>query len=179
MSKEMLPGKLSVNQAVSVESPPITVEKKKKKRGKGGRLLLFLMAVGLGAVVLTSITVLAPVSFYGYVESPGSINDDSGNRGDGVAAIPTALAASFKAIDGKGNVIEDNGVTTSHAITLTGYSDTEYDPRLQCSIDSLHIYCSETDEISISGLHTGKHTFTVVESSNGETIVRDFSWNIS
>ena len=38
------------------------------------------MAVGLGAAALTSITLLAPVTFSGHVASPGSI-DDSGNRG--------------------------------------------------------------------------------------------------
>jgi hypothetical protein len=176
MRKEILPGKLSANRVVTAESP-IVVEKK-KKRGEGGRLLLFLMAVGLGAVALTSITVLAPVSFYGYVASPGSIND-SGNSGDSVAKPTTALTASFKAIDGEGNVIEENGVTRSDAITITGYSDSEYDPRLQCSIDSLYIYCNDSGEVSISGLHAGKHTFTSIEPSSGETIVRAFSWNIS
>src|SRR5919197_6054833 len=105
MSNEILPGKLSANRAVSVESPPIVVEK--KKRGIRRGLLLFLMAVGLGAVALTSITLLAPVTFYGHVVSPGSIGD-SGSRGDG-AAIPSALAASSAtATDGKGTVIGDN-----------------------------------------------------------------------
>src|SRR5215211_5478583 len=109
MSKEILPGKLSANRTVSVESPIVVVEEK-KKRGRRGRLLLFLMAVGLGAVALASITLLAPVTFYGRVGSPGSI-DDSGGRGDG-ATIPSALAASSSsatATDGKGTVIGDNG----------------------------------------------------------------------
>src|SRR5215217_8488448 len=124
MSTEILPGKLSANRAVSAESQIVVEEKKKgkKKRGGGG-LLLFLMAVGLGAVALASITLLAPVAFYGHVDSsPGSI-DDSGSAGDGAAVVPTALAASAIATDGKGTVIEDNGSTKSGEMTITGYSD--------------------------------------------------------
>jgi hypothetical protein len=98
------------------------------------------------------------------------------DNGDSLAKPTPALPASFKAIEGKGNVIEDNGVTKSDAITIRGYSDSEYDPGLQCSIDSFHIYCNDSDEVSLSGLHAGKHTFTVVEPNNGETIVRAFSW---
>jgi hypothetical protein len=175
MRKEILPGKLSANRAVSVESP-IVVEKK-RRRG-GGNLLLFLMAVGLGAVALTSITVLAPVAFYDYVNSPGSINDDSGNRGAGAAAIPTALAASVTAADGKGTMIGDNGVTESAKMTITGYSDSKYDAGLQCWIDSLPLYCSGSP-VTVSGLPPGEHAFTIAEPSSGETIVRAFSWNIS
>ncbi len=63
MSNQILPGKLSAKRTVSAESP-IVVEKKKKS-GKG--LLLFLMAVGIGAVALTSISLLAPVTFYDHV----------------------------------------------------------------------------------------------------------------
>jgi hypothetical protein len=176
MSKEILPGKLSAKRAVSAE-PSIVVEKKRKKGG-GGRLLLFLMALGIGAVALTSITVLAPVTFYDYVNSPGSINDDSGNRGDGAAVIPSALAASVTATDGNGIMIEDNGVTESAKMTITGYSDSKYDAGLQCLIDSLPLYCSGSP-VTVSGLPTGEHTFTIVEPSSGETIVRVFSWNIS
>ena len=136
----MLLEKSNANRAEGVGSTTVVLEEKKKKRGGG--LPLILIAVGLGAVVaLTSIAVLAPASFYGYVESPGSINDSgNGNKGDGAAAaFPTGLASSVTAIDGKGNVIEDNGVTKSDGITIRGYSDSEYDPGLQCSIDSFHI----------------------------------------
>jgi hypothetical protein len=178
MRKEMLPRKLSANQAVSAESPIVVEEKKKEKKKRGGSLLLFLMVVGLGAVALTSITVLAPVTFYGYVASPGSIND-SGNRGDGAAAaIPTALAASVTATDGKGIMIEDDGVTKSAKMTITGYSDSKYDARLQCSIDSLPLYCNGSP-VTVSGLPPGEHAFAIVEPSSGETIVRAFSWTIS
>jgi hypothetical protein len=174
MRKEILPGKLSANRAVSAESP-IVVE---KKRGGGGRnLLLFLMAVGLGAVALTSITVLAPVAFYDYVNSPGSI-DDSGNRGDGASAIQTALAASVTAADGKGTMIGDNGVTESAKMTITAYSDSKYDAGLQCWIDSLPLYCNGSP-VTVSGLPPGEHAFTIAEPSSGETVVRAFSWNIS
>jgi len=77
-----------------------------KKKGAGG-LLLFLMAVGLGTIALTSITLLSPVAFYGLVDSPASsIDDNSGSRGDGTAVIHTALAASAAAIDGEGTGIE-------------------------------------------------------------------------
>jgi hypothetical protein len=38
----------------------------------------------------------------------------------------TALAASFKATDGKGTVIEDNSVTKSAEMTITGYSDVSF-----------------------------------------------------
>jgi hypothetical protein len=59
---------------------------------------MFLMALGIEAVAVGSITLPAPVAFYGYVGSPGSI-DDSGNRDDGAAVLPTALAASVTATE--------------------------------------------------------------------------------
>jgi hypothetical protein len=172
MSKEMLPGKSDANRAGSMEST-IVVEEKKKIGEGGGRLPSFLIAVGLGAVVLTSISVLAPASFYGYVGSPGSINDS----GDGVAAIPTGLAPSIKAIDGEGIVIENNGVTKSSTMTITGYSEKEYVVGLQCWIDSLPLFCSG-DSVTISGLPLGLHSFTIVEPGSEETIVPAFSWTI-
>src|SRR5215207_2359282 len=172
MSNEILPGKLSANRAVSAESP-IVVEKKKEKKKRAGGLLLFLMAVGLGAVALGSITLPAPVAFYGYVGSPGSI-DDSGNRGDG-AVIPTALAASATAIDGDGAVIEHNGLTKSGEMTISGYSDSRYSTKLHCSIDTLPVYC-DGSPITIAGLPSDEHRFSVVEPSSAEPIVHVFSW---
>lgn len=74
MSNEILPGKLSANHAVSEESP-IVVEKKKEQKKRAGGLLMFLMALGIAAVAVGSITLPAPVAFYGYVGSPGSIDD--------------------------------------------------------------------------------------------------------
>src|SRR5918993_1827630 len=123
MSKKILPRKLSANRAVSAGSPIVVEEKKEKKRQ--GSLPMFLLAVGLGAVALASITLLAPVAFYGHVDSPGSI-DDSGSRADGAVVAPTALAASATAIDGNGAVIEDNGSTKSGEMTITGYSGKSY-----------------------------------------------------
>jgi hypothetical protein len=109
------------------------------------------MAVGLGAIAVGSITLLAPVAYYGHVDSPGSI-DDGGGKGNGAAAvIPTALAASAIATDGKGTVIEANGVTKSADMTITSYSDRIYSTELRCSIDSQPTYCSGSPVI-LSGL---------------------------
>jgi hypothetical protein len=174
MRSEIQPVNLSANPAVSAESP-IVVEKKERER-KG--MLLFLMAVGLGTIALASINLLGPVTFYGYVASPGSIDDDSGSRGDG-ATIPSALAASSAAAtDGIGAAIGDNGVTKSAEMTISGYSDSSYSTELRCSIDSLPTYCSGSP-VTISGLPPGEHVFTVIGSASDKTAVQSFSWNIS
>jgi hypothetical protein len=176
MSNEILLGKLSANRAVDAESPIVVEKKKEKKKGAGG-LLLFLLAVGLGAVAVGSITLLGPVAFYGHVDSPGSI-DDSGSRSDGAAVIPTALAASVTATDGKGTVIEANGVTKSSDMTITGYSDSSFSTELHCLIDSQPLYCSGSP-VTLSGLPTGKHVFTMAEPVRDEITVQSFSWDIS
>jgi hypothetical protein len=176
MSKETLPGKLSANRAVSAGSP-IVVEEKKKEKKRRGSLPMFLLAVGLGAVAASSITLLAPVAFYGHVGSPGSINDTS-SRGDGAAVITGALAASATATDGKGTVIENNGLTKSGEMTIAGYSDSSYSTELHCSIDLLPLYCSGSP-VTISGLPSGEHVFNVVEESiNDEITTQYFSWDI-
>lgn len=174
MSKEILPGKLSSDHFVSAGSPFVVEEKKEKKRR--GSLSMFLLAVGLGTVAAGIITLAAPVPFYGHVDSPGSIDDTS--SGDGAAVIPTALAASATATDGEGTVIEDNGLTKSGEITISGYSDSSYSRELRCSIDSLPMYCSGSP-VTISGLPSGEHVFTMVDSMNDETTVQSFSWDIS
>ncbi len=179
----MLLEKSNANRADGMESTTVVVEEKEKKKKRGeGRLPLILIAVGLAAVLaLTSITVLAPASFYGYVESPGSINDSgNGNKGDyaAAAALPTSLASSVTAIDGKGIVVEHNGVTESGTMTITGFSDGKYDVGLQCSLDSLPLYCGD-DSIIVSGLPPGEHTIGIVDPNGGETSVRTFSWEIS
>lgn len=177
MSDEILIGKLSTNRTVDVESP-IVVEKKKEKKKRRGGLLLFLMAVGLGAVAMTSVTLLAPVAFYGHVDSPGSIDHDSGTGGDG-ATIPSALAAtSAAATDGKGAAIGDNGMTKSTEMTISDYSDSNYSTELSCSIDSLPTFCSGSP-VTISGLPPGEHVFTIVEPFRDEITVQSFSWEIS
>ena len=173
MSNQILPGKLGAKRTVSVESP-IIVEKKKKS-GKG--LLLFLMAVGLGAVALASISLLAPMAFYSHVDSPGSI-DDTSSRGDAAAIITGALAASATATDGKGTVIENNGLTESDEMTIAGYSDSSYSKELRCALDSLPAYCSGSP-VTFSGLPPGEHVFTMVESINDQIAVQYFGWNIS
>jgi hypothetical protein len=175
MSNEILPGKLSANRAVSAASP-IVVEEKKKEKKRRGSLPLFLLAVGLGAVSLASITLLAPVAFYGLVDSPGSI-DDTRSRGDGAAVITSALAASATATDGKGTVIENNGLTESGEMTIAGYSDGSYGTELHCAIDNLPAYCSGSP-VTFSGLPPGEHVFTMVESINDQITVQYFGWNI-
>ena len=173
MSNQILPGKLGAKRTVSVESP-IIVEKKKKS-GKG--LLLFLMAVGLGAVALASISLLAPMAFYSHVDSPGSI-DDTSSRGDAGAVITGALAASATATDGNGVVIENNGLTESDEMTIAGYSDSDYSKELKCALDSLPAYCSGSNPVTLSGLPPGEHTFTVVEPHSDEITAPSFSWEI-
>jgi len=181
MLLEKLSRDQSNDQGLSPESLPIVIETNEGKRERS--LIVFLVAVGIGILVLTTIVLLPYVNsfggnIFGSVSSSSTATTTTTDRGDSVAKPTTALPASFKAIDGKGNVIEENGVTKSDWITITGYSDSQYVPSLQCSIDSLHIYCSDSGEIGLSDLPIGKHTFTVVEPRNGETIVRAFSWKI-
>jgi hypothetical protein len=188
MSNEILLGKSSANGTVDVESP-IVVEKKreegkkKKKRQGSLLLLLFLMAVGLGgaaAVALTSVTLPAPVAFYGHVDSPDSIDDSGSSRGDGpsaAAVIPTALADSAAVTDGKGTVIEPNGLTKSGEMVMTGYSDRIYSTELRCSIDSLPVHCSGSP-VTLSGLPPGEHELTIAEPMHDKITVKSFSWEI-
>ena len=176
MSNEILPAKLSANRSVSAESP-IVVEKKKEKKKRAGGLPLFLLAVGLGAVALASITLLAPVAFYDHVDRTGGI-DDTSSRGDGAAVRTSALAASATATDGDGTMIENNGSTKSGEMIIAGYSDSSYSTELRCSIDSLPLYCSGSP-VTISGLPPGKHTFTMAKSVDDETTAHSFSWEIS
>jgi hypothetical protein len=175
MSNEILQGKLSANPSVSTESP-VVVEEKKENKKRRGSLPLFLLTVGLGAVALASITLLAPVAFYGHVDSPGSI-DDTTSRAEGAAVITSALAASATATDGKGTVIENNGLTESGEMTIAGYSDGSYGTELHCAIDSLPAYCSG-DPVTFSRLPPGEHVFTMVESINDQITVQYFGWNI-
>jgi hypothetical protein len=176
MSNEILPGKLSANRAVSAASP-LVMERKKENKRRGGGLSLFVLAVGLGAVALASITLLAPVAFYGHLDSSlGSIGDTS-KTADGAAVITSALAASATATDGKGTVIENNGLTKSGEMTIAGYSDGSYSTELHCAIDSLPAYCSGSP-VTFSGLPPGEHVFTMVESINDQITVQYFGWDI-
>jgi hypothetical protein len=174
MSNEILPRKLSANRSVSTESPVVVVEKKESKKRRGG-LPLFLLIVGLGAIALTSITMLAPVAFYGHIDVPSSI--DEASRGEAEAVIAGALAESATATDGDGTVIENNGLTESSEMTIAGYSDSNYSTELHCAIDNLPSYCSGSP-VTFSGLPPGEHVFSTVESINDQTIVQYFGWEI-
>ena len=166
----MLPEKLS--KGLGPESPPIVTETNKEKRQ--GLILVCLIAVGVVIVPVASIVLLPYVnSLGGNIFGSASSTTDSGN--DAFEAT-TGLAASFKAIDAKGDVIENNdGVARSEQITLTGYSDSPYSTKMLCTIDMLPLYC-DGSPIAISGLPAGKHTFTIMEPSSGETIIHIFSW---
>jgi NAD(P)-dependent dehydrogenase (short-subunit alcohol dehydrogenase family) len=72
-------------------------------------------------------------------------------------------------------LINNAGIASSEQITLTGYSHSQYSTKMLCTIDMLPLYC-DGSPIVISGLPAGKHTFTIMEPSGGETIVRVFSW---
>ena len=177
MSNEILPGKLSGNRFVGAESP-FVMEKTKENKRRAGGLSLFLVAVGLGAVAIASITLLAPVAFYGNVDSsPGSIDDTSSRTADGAAVITSALTASATATDDTGTVIGNNGLTKSGEMTIADYSGSSYSTELHCAIDSLPAYCSG-DPVTISGLPPGGHVFTTVESINDQITVQYFGWNI-
>ncbi len=172
----MLPEKLSRDQGLGPEPLSLVIETNKGKRER--LIVVFLMAVGIGILVLTSIVLLP------YVNSLGSgvLGGVRGttDSGSGALEATTTLASSFKATDARGNVIDiSNGVAILEEITVSGYSDNKYSTKLLCSIDTLPVYCNGSP-IAISGLPAGKHTFTIMEPSNGETIVRVFSWrNIS
>jgi hypothetical protein len=174
MSNKILPGKLNANLAVSAGSSIVVEEEKKKRRGG---LLPFLLAVGLGAIALTSVTLLAPVAFYDKVDSSPSSIDDTSSRRDAAAVRTSALAASATAIDGKGTLIENNGLTKSDEMTIARYSDSSYSTELHCAIDNLPAYCSGSP-VTFSGLPPGEHIFNTVESINDKITVQYFGWDI-
>jgi hypothetical protein len=105
-----------------------------EKENKRGGLGVLLISVGIGIILpLAGTAILVYVnSFSGNTFGSVSGSSTTTDNGDSLAKPNPALPTSFKAIDGKGNVIEDNGVTKSDAITIRGYSDSEYDPGLQC-----------------------------------------------
>ena len=95
------------------------------------------------------------------------------------AVIPAVMAASSAtAMDDKGTVIEDNGLTKSAGMAITGYSYSNYSTELRCSIDSLPTYCSGSP-VTLSGLPPGGHVFTIVEPVSDEITVQSFGWIIS
>lgn len=172
MSKGILPEKLSRDHGLGPESLPVVIETNEGKRE--GLLVVFLMAVGIGILVLASIFLLPYVNSLG-----GSILGSMSSTTDGSSSAveaTAALAPSFIATDAIGNVIDiSNGVARSEQITISGYSDSRYSTKLHCSIDGLPVYC-DGSPITISGLPHGEHRFSVVEPSSAETIIRVFSW---
>ncbi len=169
----MLPIKLTEDQSLA-PGPSIGVETNKdKKRGSLTEFLLYV-AVGVGVLVaLTSIVLLAPVVFHNDIKS----SESSGDSGY-ASAIPTDMAATLKATDGKGRVIEDNGVTDSDEMTITGYSHSSYSAKLSCEINLNDAYCNG-GVVKLSGLPPGGYTFTVEEPLGDETRVQSLSWDIS
>lgn len=169
----MLPIKLTEDQSLA-PGPSIAVETNKDKKRESLTMFLLYVAVGVGVVVaLTSIALLAPVTFYNDIKS----SESSGDSGY-ASAIPTDMAASLKATDGKGRVIEDNGVTDSDEMTITGYSHSSYSTKLSCEINLNNAYCDGGD-VKLSGLPPGEYTFTVEEPVSDETRVQSLSWDIS
>jgi hypothetical protein len=173
MSKEMLPEKLSGDQGLGPESPPIVTETNKGKRER--LIVVFLMAVGIGILVLASIFLLP------YVNSlEGSIlgRTSSATTDSGSAALEAtaALPPSFIATDAGGDEIQiSNGLARSGQITISGYSDSGYSTKLRCSVDTLPVYC-DGSPITITGLPHGEHKFSIAETGSDETVVRVFNW---
>jgi hypothetical protein len=174
MSKEMLPTKLCREQGLRPESTPIVI-KSSKKIGEG-LILVLLLAFGVGILVLASIVLLPYVNsiggnIFGGIDSSTNTSWDR----DAVEAN-SALADSFKATDEKGDeIVISDGLARSAQITISGYSDSSYSTKLNCSIDALPVY-RDGSQISLPGLPHGKHTFTISEPISGETRVRVFSW---
>jgi hypothetical protein len=173
MSKELLPEKLSRDQGLGPGSLPIMndTNKGKKERHKA----IFLIAVGIGTVVLASI-VLTP-----YLNSLGdSIYGGKSSITDNVSTMlePTApLEPSFKATDGAGSEIDiRKGAATSEQISISGYSDRLFSTQLQCFVDTLPVYC-DGGPITFKGIPVGRHQLTIVDPGHGETQITAFEWN--
>ena len=167
---EEIPSEKLASEHSPGPGPAVVINKSGKKRPG---LAVFLVAVGVGIAALIGMALMPyvtslPSSMFG-VEQP-----ISGGKSD--AAVTTVLSDSVKATDGKGIVVEDNGLTRSAEISIADYSDSAYAPGLHCSIDSLPLYCDGTP-ITISGLPPGQHTFATLIHSNGGKMTETFSWN--
>jgi len=173
MSKEMLQKKLDGEHGLGPESPPIVIETSKNRRE--GLILLLLIAVGVGLLAVASIILLP------YVNGPGGkffggVGSSTTYSGSGAIEATSALTPSLILTDADGKVIQiSDGLAKPELVTISGYTDSTYSTRLECSIDALPVYC-DGSPISLPGLPLGKHTFTISEPSNGETIVRVLSW---
>jgi hypothetical protein len=172
MSKEMLPTKFGGEQGLGPDSPPIVIENKKKRRE--GRILVLYIAVGVGILALTTIILLPHVNSFGAKIFGGLSSSTDSQNG---AIVPTAdLTSSFFAADASGNLIGiSEGVARSEQVTISGYSDSTYSTKLQCSIDALPLYC-DGSPVVLPGLPLGKHTFATLEPSSSEITIRVFRW---
>jgi hypothetical protein len=172
MSKEMLPEKMSRDHGLGPESLPIVKETNKGKRE--GLVAVFLMAFGIGILVLASIFLLPYVNSLG-----GSIlgrTNSATESGTGALEATAALAPSFKAVDAGGRVIDiSGGIASSDQITISGYSDSRYSTKLHCLIDIHPVYC-DGRPITIGRLPDGEHKFSIIEPSGDEEVVRIFNW---
>jgi hypothetical protein len=152
---------------------------KETNKGKSERLIvIFLMAVGVGIVVLTSILLLP------YLNSLGgsSIFGRKSSTSDSASLMLEAnapLALSFNAIDGGGSEIGiSNGVARSNQISISGYSDSVYSTELQCWIDTLPVYC-DGSPITITGLPDGSHELRIAEAEGTGQEISVFDWTTS
>lgn len=172
----MLSKKLGSDEGLGSESPTVVTKTNKEKRE--GLNLVLLISGGIVILVMASFVLMPYMkSLGGNVFSGVSSNTDSSNS---AVQVANALPASFKATDGEGTVVEDNGVTKSTEMTITSYSDGSFSTKLSCLIDgSQYVYCSGSNPVSLSGLPLGEHTFTVVQPHSDELITSSFSWKIS
>jgi hypothetical protein len=173
MSKELLPEKLSRDQGLGPGSLPIMndTNKGKKERQKA----IFLVAAGIGTVVLASILLTPYLNSLrdSILSGKSSITDNASTMPE-----PTApLGPSFKATDGAGSRIDiRNGVATSEHISISNYSDEPYSTELQCFVDTLPVYC-DGGPITLKGIPVGTHQITIVDPGHGETQITAFEWN--
>lgn len=166
MSKEEL-SKIQVYETKTTE-PETPKGARVKQSGKPGAGVPFVgIAIG---IVVTTIVLMAshPASV-----SLGSISSGTGSSND--IAPPTALAA-LKAKGADGISIDMNGVSNSDSIIISEYYPDGYTTKLQCTVDSLPVYC-DGSPFSITGLPDGRHTITI--GTFGDATSHGFSWIVS
>ena len=168
----MLPAKMGRDQGLGPESLPVVIETKKGKRD--GLIVVLSMAVGIGILISAGIFVLPYLSSLrgGILDSTDSIADSPS------ATLETTaiLSPSFKAVDGKGNIVgSNNGVARSDQITISGYSHDTYNTELLCYIDKQPVYCKGSP-ITLLGIPDGSHELSIIELGKSEPVVGVFEW---
>ncbi len=143
-----------------------------KERSRG--LVAFLIAIGLGTGALIGIALDPYVTSLG--NSIDGVERSMSEKGNG-QVVTAVVSDSLKAIDDKGTVVENNGITKSSIMTITAYSHETYLPQMQCLIDSLPVYC-DGGEVTISGLPPGHHRFATLLPSNSGIMAETFDWNV-